>query len=180
MVNVIDFSASQPPSAKEFFCRLTAILVAWILILFIVENICKGFASLFWSDPIPIDAAFIPSHLPHPNPPGSAVPFGVPLRKATDEQVQKFMAFRGKSGRYSKTDEKSLQLVANSAAEYKGLLYQERTMKWIDDHFRLQLKNLKYPYIGQCWNGWSSIWIETGPHIRKLFLASMTIIFEHW
>lgn len=28
-------------------------------------------------------------------------------------------------------------------------------------------------------NGWSSFWIETGPHIRQMFVASMTILVEH-
>mmetsp|Transcript_30601 Transcript_30601/g.45281 ORF Transcript_30601/g.45281 Transcript_30601/m.45281 type:complete len:255 (-) Transcript_30601:332-1096(-) len=52
-------------------------------------------------------------------------------------------------------------------------------MKWIDDHFRLHLSNLKYPYVGRHWNGWRSFWMETGPRIQKMFLASVMVIFEH-
>jgi hypothetical protein len=44
-----------------------------------------------------------------------------------------------------------LQDVANGAAEYKGLLYQERLMMWINDHFPLRKTNLKYPYVGAHW-----------------------------
>ena len=84
---------------------------------------------------------------------GSAIPFDVPLMKATDEQIVAFMKFRGKE---TWPDEKqsrdfALRQVAHAAAEYKGFLYEERTMKWIDDHFRLRLKNLSYPYVDRHW-----------------------------
>ena len=29
-------------------------------------------------------------------------------------------------------------------------------------------------------NGWSSFYIETAPHIRKMFLASIVVLFEHF
>ena len=126
-------------------------LAVWIFILFIVERITKSLVTFFWNHSIPIDAARIPSKLPHPNPPGGAIPFDIPLLEASDEQIQAFVAFRGKSGRYQKEDEGALQQVADSAAEYKGLLFQERTMKWIDDHFRLHLSDIKYPYVDRPW-----------------------------
>ena len=53
-------------------------------------------------------------------------------------------------------------------------------MTWIDDHFRLRKPHLKYPYVGKHWNGWSSFYIETGPHIRNMFLASVKVLFEHF
>ena len=148
-------------------------LAVWISILTFVKYASNAIATIFWSQPIPIDAASIPSKLPHPNPSGGAIPFDIPLGKATNKQIQTFMIFRGNSGR------ESMQQVANCAAEYKGLLYEERSMKWIDDHFRLKLPNLKYPYVDRHWNGLSSMWIETAPHIRKMFLACMTVILEH-
>jgi len=52
----------------------------------------------------------------------------VPLLQASQEQIQDFMRFRGISGAYNGHDEKMLQQVANSAAEYKGLLYQGKHM----------------------------------------------------
>jgi len=177
----MDFSSSKPPTAGEFFSKLTVMIVVWVCILFAVERISKAFATIFWSHSIPIDRASIPSKLPHPNPSGGAIPFDVPLLKATDEQIQAFITFRGilSGDQNNIQDEKTLQRVAKSAAEYKGLLYQVRAMKWIDDHFRLHKSNLKYPYVGRHWNGWSSFYVETGTDIRKLFLACMTIIFEH-
>lgn len=178
-MKLLDFSSSQCPTTSEFSFRVTIMLTVWIFVLFIVDRITKSFVTFFWNHSIPIDAARIPSKLPHPNPPGGAIPFDIPLLKASDEQIQAFMAFRGKSGRYQKEDEGALQQVADSAAEYKGLLFQERTMKWIDDHFRLHLSDIKYPYVDRHWNGWSSFWTETGPLIRKMFISSMTVIIEH-
>lgn len=145
--------------------------------------------------PIPPAAAYIPSKLPHPNPPGAAIPFGIPLLQASEEQIAAFMAFRGEKlsasvketpdathkeeQRLETLRQKRLEEVARVAAEYRGLLYEERTMKWIDDHFRLKLRNLKYPFVDRHWNGWSSFWLETGPHLRSMCVASFTLIFEH-
>lgn len=28
-------------------------------------------------------------------------------------------------------------------------------------------------------NGWSSFWVETGDHIRKMFISSVSVLFEH-
>jgi hypothetical protein len=175
----LDFSTSQPPTASELFFRLAVMVAVWVSILTIVKFISEAVATIFWSCSIPIEEACIPSKLPHPNPQGSAISFDILLLKATDEQIAAFMSFRGVTGQYSNNDRGSLQQVANSAAGYKGQLYEERTMKWIDDHFRLQLKNLKYPYVGRHWNGWASMWTETASHIRKMFLSSMVVIFEH-
>lgn len=190
----LDFTTTQSPTPSDLFYRIAVMTVAWICILRIVERMSRAFAAVFWSVPIPVEAASIPSKLPHPNPPGSAVPFDIPLIKATDEQIRAFVTFlreeeEGKkesSGgchryRYRQRgdEEEKLQEVADLAAQYKGMLYEERTMKWIDDHFRLHLPKLKYPYVGRHWNGWSSMWIETAPHMRKMCLACMTIIFEH-
>jgi len=71
--------------------------------------------------------------------------------QATDAQVQAFMEFRGISGRNQRSDKSTLQQVASSSAEYKGWLYQVRTMNWIDDHFRLRKPKLNYPYVGAHW-----------------------------
>jgi len=177
-MNIPDFSSSQTPATSELLSKLAIMTVAWIVLLSAIEKISSAIATIFWSHSIPIDKASIPSKLPHPNPPGSAVPFDVPLQKATEEQIEAFMAFRGITSAGG-GDGKMLQLVADEAAGYKGLLYQERTMKWIDDHFRLREPNLKYPYVGRHWNGWRSFYTETGPHIRKMFLASITVTFEH-
>lgn len=73
--------------------------------------------------------------------------------QATDDQIGAFMKFRGNT---TWPDEKvhrdiALRQVAQAAAEYKGFLYEERTMKWIDDHFRLRLPKLKYPYVDRHW-----------------------------
>ena len=148
---MINFSTSQSPTATEFLFKLTTLLTGWICIISVVERISRTIAAIFWSKPIPIDKASIPSKLPHPNPPGSAVPFDIPLLKATDAQIQAFMDFRGMPGKYAGIDKNTLQQVANSAAAYKGWLYQERTMKWIDDHFRLRKSKLNYPYVGVHW-----------------------------
>lgn len=148
---MMTFSSSQSPTPVEFFSQITAMAVVWICILSIVERISRSIATIFWCHPIPIEKASIPSQLPHPNPPGSAIPFDIPLSHATDAQIQAFMDFRGISGSYQCLDKTKLQQVANSAAEYKGWLYQVRTMQWIDDHFRLRKPKLNYPYVGAHW-----------------------------
>jgi hypothetical protein len=158
-------SFSSPPTttlASEFVIKFTSMLILWICLVYLVGRIGNWFARVFWSHPIPIDRACIPSKLPHPNPPGSALPFDVPLLTATNEQIGAFVAFRGCDGgddhrkHHGKEWEgegtmKRLQRIANAAAEYKGALYQERTMEWIDDHFRLRRTDLKYPYVGAHW-----------------------------
>eukprot|EP00984_Skeletonema_dohrnii_P028848 scaffold18997_cov204-Skeletonema_dohrnii-CCMP3373.AAC.5 len=124
-------------------------LIVWACLLAFVNKLCQAVARKFWSYPVPITSASIPSKLPHPNPQGSAVSFDIPLMQATDEQIGAFMKFRGCE---TWPDEKqsrdiALRQVAHAAAEYKGFLYEDRTMKWIDDHFRLRLPKLKYPYV---------------------------------
>ena len=165
---ILDFSPTQPPSPVEFISKITILLTIWISIISIVKITCQSLATVMWSRPIPATRAFLPSKLPHPNPPGGAVPFDVPLLKASTEQIVAFMAFRGhgeeegwsekemlkKMGGADHTTrarESVLQLVANSAAAYKGELYEERFMKWVDDHFRLKLPNLRYPYVDRHW-----------------------------
>ena len=147
----LDFSTIQSPTAIEFFSRIAILLVVWVCLLELVKRASQSIATIFWTHSMPIDSAMIPSKLPHPNPPGGAIPFDLLLSKASEEQIQAFMEFRGKLAQHPKEDQRTLQQVADSAAEYKGLLYQERTMKWIDDHFRLHLSNLKYPYVGRHW-----------------------------
>ena len=159
-MDTMDFSSTQPPSILEFFTKITASLLFWICIISLIKKISNTIATQFFSKPIPINVASIPSKLPHPNPPGSAIPFDIPLLNATDDQIQAFINFRGGiaalgEGINNKPPEERrliiLQHVANSAAEYKGILYQERAMKWIDDHFRLNKSNLRYPYVGRHW-----------------------------
>ena len=155
----------QSPTTSEFSSRVVAMLAIWMCLLHLVGRIWEAIASALWSRPVPVDGASIPSRLPHPNPPGSAVPFDVQLSMASDEQIRAFVAFfrgdddasfsssgEGPGGRAGTTRaDWRLRDVANSAAEYKGLLYQERLMTWIDDHFRLKKPNLKYPYVGAHW-----------------------------
>lgn len=179
--SAVDFTSSRAPSIDEFALKVVFMLIVWACLLAFVNKLCQAVARKFWSYPVPITSASIPSKLPHPNPQGSAVSFDIPLMQATDEQIGAFMKFRGCE---TWPDEKqsrdiALRQVAHAAAEYKGFLYEERTMKWIDDHFRLRLPKLKYPYVDSHWNGWSSFWIETGEHIRNMFLSSVAVLFEH-
>ena len=186
MMIITDFTSSRAPSSiNELALKLAFMLILWACLLALVKKTCEVVAHIFLSNPVPIKSASIPSTLPHPNPPGSAVPFDIPLLKASDEQIEAFMKFRGhdtwsknNNAKNQSSREVAFQQVANAAAEYKGYLYQERTMKWIDDHFRLRISK-PYPYVDRHWNGWSSFWIETGPHIRNMFLSSVAIIVEH-
>ena len=148
-----DFTSSQAPAIDEFASKVLFMIVLWPGLLVLVKQMCQAVAHMFWSYPIPIHAAFIPSELPHPNPPGSAVPFDIPLLQATEKQIDGFMKFRGQSLFQDKQQARDdmLQQVAHAAAGYKGYLYQERTMKWIDDHYRLRLPKLKYPYVDRHW-----------------------------
>lgn len=143
--SAIDFTSSRAPSIDEFASKVVLMLITWACLLASVKKICQAVARRFWSYPVPISSASIPSKLPHPNPQGSAVPFDIPLMQATNDQIGAFMKFRGKNWPNDK------QQVAQAAAEYKGILYEERTMKWIDDHFRLRLPKLKYPYVDRHW-----------------------------
>jgi len=159
---------------------LTNILFAvifWALALLCLRVFFEVLARTFFSKNIPVPFAYIPSQIPHPNPPGSAVPFEIPLVEATDVQIHRFMHFRQHGKAWSKED--GLGIVAMTAAAYKGELYEERLSKWIDDHFRKRLPKLRYPYVAPHWNSWSSFWAETGPQVRRMCIASMVLIVEH-
>lgn len=153
LTTISSWRRHQTPTNIEFISKVIAMMVMWMCLVRLVHVVVRNIASSFWSEPIPPSNASIPSSLPHPNPPGSALPFDVPLCTATDEQIIAFMIFRGESFSYAGGlgGETLLRRVADSAAKYKGLLYQERTMRWIDDHFRLRRPNLKYPYVGAHW-----------------------------
>lgn len=176
----VDFTSSRVPLIDELALKLVFMLILWVCLLVFIKRACEIVANKFWNHPIPINSASIPSKFPHPNPPGSAVPFDIQLSQASEEQLEAFLKFRGyDTGKAQSREIVTLhQLAANAAAEYKGFLYEERAMKWIDDHFRLGLKN-PYPYVGSHWNGWSSFWIETGDHIRMMFISSVVVIVEH-
>lgn len=157
----------------------TNILIAvcfWIVLLPSFRIIFECLAEYFFSKDVPVKKAFIPARFPHPNPAGSAVVFEVPLHTATDKQICGFMQYRG---RRNWTRDDGLAGVALEAAAFKGKLYEERTMKWIDDHFRKKLPNLQYPYVAPHWNGWSSFWLETSGHVRRMFIASLVLTVEH-
>ncbi len=150
--SALDFTSSRAPSIEEFASKVVLMLITWACLLAFVKKIWQAVARRFWSYPVPISSASIPSKLPHPNPQGSAVPFDIPLMQATDDQIGAFMKFRGKTWLDEKVHrDVSLGQVAQAAAEYKGFLYEERTMKWIDYHFRLRLPKLKYPYVDRHW-----------------------------
>jgi hypothetical protein len=85
-------------------------------------RLCLVIATMFWSDPIPIKLAFIPSKLPHPNVPGSAIPFDIPLLKASEREIENFMLFIRKVNTNTGGNHWVLQDVANCAASYKGQL----------------------------------------------------------
>mmetsp|Transcript_18430 Transcript_18430/g.53144 ORF Transcript_18430/g.53144 Transcript_18430/m.53144 type:complete len:370 (-) Transcript_18430:64-1173(-) len=153
--------------------NITVAVCVWIFGLPVLRILLECLVCFLFSEDIPASKACIPARLPHPNPAGSAVLFEVPLKRATDDQICAFMQFRGLE------EWSGLDAVVYEAAAYKGELYEQRTMKWIDDHFRRKLPNLQYPYVARHWNGWSSFWLETAPQIRKMCIASLILTVEH-
>ena len=149
--------------------------LVWSTATPLLKHLFRQTLRLLCTRPMPPSRAYIPSELPHPNPPGSAVLFDLALVTASEKQIISFMTYRGQKW----TRNTSLGPVATEAAAYKGQLYEERASKWIDDHFRLHLPNLKYPYVAPHWNGWASFWTETAPQIREMFVASLFLTFEH-
>lgn len=160
----------------------TKILIStlfWSITTPLLKYLFRQLLCLLCTRSIPPSQACIPSKLPHPNPPGSGVLFDVPLTVASHAQIIAFMTYRGRKCTRTDDGKVNLQPVAEEAAAYKGQLYEKRTMKWIDDHFRLHLPNLAYPYVAPHWNGWYSFWLETASRIRAMFVASMFLTFEH-
>jgi len=149
-------------------------VVVWFFLYNALKRVFASFAARCFSRPIPPEKAWIPSVLPHPNPPGSAVPFDVRLTDASEEQITRFLRFVGQDE--SPAD---LPTVARTSARYKGQLYETKVLEWIDQHFRLRLPNLRYPYVAPHFNGFSSFWLETGHHLRNMFVASMVLSLEH-
>lgn len=131
----LDFTSNEADPIS-LLLRSAVMLAVWVAILSIVRRCCTVLASVLWSHPIPIQAAFIPSKLPHPNPPGGAIPFDIPLVGASEDAIEKFMIFmlKGNQGYVdvqtrninNTTDKKwTLQDIANYAAAYKGQLVRE-------------------------------------------------------
>ena len=167
---ILVFLSSQTMGTKILLSTLV-----WGIATPLLKHLFHQTLRLLCTRPMPPSRAFIPFEVPHPNPPGSAVLFDLTLESASDKQIMSFMTYRGR--KWARTT--GLGPVATEAAAYKGHLYEERTMKWIDEHFRLHLPNLKYPYAAPRWNGWVSFWTETAPQIREMFVASMFLTFEH-
>ena len=167
-------------SALPMGTKIIISTLFWSIATPLLKYLFRQLLCLLCTRPIPPSDASIPSKLPHPNPSGSAVLFDISLRSASDAQIIAFMTYRGRKWTRIGTQRRiNLQPVAEEAAAYKGQLYEERTMEWIDDHFQLHLPNLAYPYVAPHWNGWSSFWTETAPRIRAMFVASMFLTFEH-
>jgi hypothetical protein len=133
-------------------------------------------ANIFCSY-MPPSCAFIPKSLPHANPPGSAIPFEIPLETAKDKQLLEFMQYRKKLD-WKPAD--GLHLVAIEAAKYKAELFDEKSLKWEDEHFRLRLPGLKFPFPDKHWNGWSGFWLEVGPYNRGKMLGNIVLGIEHF
>lgn len=165
-----DVSCSQ----KIVLLVVTFTLV-WHFLFHLLSRACTAFAERYFSRPIPPEKTWIPSVLPHPNPPGAAVRFDVRLADASEDQVARFLRFVGRE-RAATVDPRD---VARSSARYKGQLYESKVLEWIDRHFRLRQPRLCYPYVAPHFNGFASFWLETGPHIRKMFVASMVLSLEH-
>ena len=89
--SAVDFTSSRAPSIDEFALKVVFMLIVWACLLAFVNKLCQAVARKFWSYPVPITSASIPSKLPHPNPQGSAVSFDIPLMQATDEQIGAFI-----------------------------------------------------------------------------------------
>lgn len=130
--DILDFSRTEADFSSLIFKSLF-MLAVWIILLSLTRKACTLIALSFWSHPIPVERALIPSELPHPNPPGGAIPFGIPLLNASEKEIDKFMMFVHKNKLISretptknKQDTKwSLQDVAICAAAYKGQLVSE-------------------------------------------------------
>lgn len=133
--HVLDFSSNEA-DLTSLLLRSAVMLVVWLVILSISKRSCTLMASALWSQPIPIHSAFIPSKLPHPNPPGGAIPFDLPLLEASESDVEKFMFFMFTENQgcvdvqltnndNPKDKKWTLQDVANYAAAYKGQLVRE-------------------------------------------------------
>lgn len=127
MEAMLDFTSNET-DITNLLTHSTILLLIWISLLSLTQQTFKHLASIFWNHPIPISTAFIPSKLPHPNPPGGAVPFDIPLLKATQDDVEKFMKFMQREkllvGHWNVPHGElwTMQDVANCAAVYKGRL----------------------------------------------------------
>ena len=144
--------------------------IAWPLLKIMVSK----FSELCFSA-MPPEKAWLPLDLPHPNPAGDTVPFPLKLTDATPEQCVAFMVFRGKS--WKPAD--GLQPVAVECAKYKGDQFDEKTMKWEDDHFRLQLPNLRFPVAAKHWNGFAGWFMEIGSFQRDGYVGKACVFIEH-
>ena len=157
------------PELALFVCLIAAI--SFVLLVALIRKTAETLCTT-----MPANKAFLPSTLPHPNPPGAAIPFEVKLTEATPEQVAAFMAFR-RDEEWHPAD--GLGPVALEAARYKGELYDAKSLQWEHEHFTLKKKGLLFPFPAPHWNGWAGFWAEVGPYRQRFFLGNCALGLEH-
>jgi len=150
----------------------------WTIVIPILLLVVFRLSSAFCTWPIPLSRAYLPSRLPHPNPPERSIPFDIPLARATREQIDSFMTYRGFDTKNCKDID--LQVVAAEAAKYKGQLFEARLLTFLNGYYVLKKKSMRFPLVPPHWNGWNSFWLETSPLIRRIIVsAAVLLISEH-
>jgi len=149
-------------------------VMLWATVFFvIVQSVYFIFSRLFST--VPLASVCIPAELPHPDPAGESPPFQIPLLEATQEQLEKYISFRG-----LKVQVTDFKAIAADATVYKAILFDAKTNNWEYDHFYLKKKGLSFPAPAPHWAGWTGWWAENGPYKQAQMPGSLAFAFEHF
>ena len=118
----------------------------------------------------------LPSVLPWPDPPGNSTPFDVPVPEASEEQLAKFLAFRGVA--LPASDAARREAAAREAVSYMAELFDRKHNDWCYRHYALKEKGLSFPYRAPFMNAWD-FYGETSAHLRPVGNGQVIFALHH-
>ncbi|EOD05668.1 hypothetical protein EMIHUDRAFT_438975 [Emiliania huxleyi CCMP1516] len=119
----------------------------------------------------------LPSQLPWPDPPGQSQPFDVPVMEASEEQVARFLAFRGVAPPAS--DAARRETAAREAMAYMQELWDAKHSGWCHKRYALNEKGLAFPYRAPFMNDWNFV-NEHSPSLATVGFGQVVFALEHF
>ena len=119
----------------------------------------------------------LPSQLPWPDPPGQSQPFDVPVMEASEEQVARFLAFRGVVPPAS--DAARRETAAREAMAYMQELWDAKHSGWCHKRYALNEKGLAFPYRAPFMNDWNFV-NEHSPSLATVGFGQVVFALEHF
>lgn len=160
------------------FCLLTYILSVCAACVFChlgmwhTEFWCRTLFTRFDSSRISI-----PSELPWPDPPGQSSAFDVPVHKADEVLLVRFLEFRRVPVPVQVPAQR--EAAAREAVSYMAELWENKVNAWCHAHYVLRQRGLVFPYRAPFMNPWG-FWGETSTWLRSVGCGQITFACEHF